>query len=373
MGSTIAPTEVDVLIVGAGVVGLTLAHALQKIFERDESIDSRGNGWGITIHWARHALKNCIPESAYQALGTITVDQDMNKKDPGSYKFFNLGTLERKFAAAVDPERMRIRREGLRKLLVPGLPILWGVKIDNISPYPDSNGVCLSLPDGSEWRGKVLVGADGSGSSIRRYLCPDHADNIPLPLRFIGVIVMLSPEATDAITDVTDPLTFQGCHPVSGVYMFWCLVSTPQLNGSAGSLRPYYQAQVCVSWNPREGEGDVPATSAGKVARIKELCADMTAPIKKMVDSIPESSEAIGVKLQDWPCLDRDNRGGRVTLAGDSAHAMTMYRGEAANFGIVDAADLAEAIAAFTKDGVPQAQAIEDTSSSCVYGARRVS
>ncbi|KAL4787698.1 hypothetical protein BJX76DRAFT_353958 [Aspergillus varians] len=248
MGSTIAATEVDVLIVGAGVVGLTLAHALQKrgiscqIFERDESIDSGGNGWGITIHWAQHALEKCIPE----------------KKDPGSYKFFNLETLERKF------------------------------------------------------------------------------------------------------TDVIDPLTFQGCHPVLGVYMFWCLVSTPELNGSAGSPKPYYQAQVRDSWNPRKGEGDIPATSAGKVARIKELCADMAAPIKKMVNSIPDSSEAIGVKLQDWPCLDWDNRGGRVTLAGDLAHAMTMYRGEAANFGIVDAADPAEAIAAFTKDGVPQAQAIED-------------
>ena len=47
-----------ILISGAGVVGLLLAQSLKKlnipyeIFDRDESISARGQGWGITIHWA---------------------------------------------------------------------------------------------------------------------------------------------------------------------------------------------------------------------------------------------------------------------------------------------------------------------------------
>lgn len=45
-----------VLIVGAGLAGLTLAQSLRQqgmtfdIFERDESIDARGGGWAIAIH-----------------------------------------------------------------------------------------------------------------------------------------------------------------------------------------------------------------------------------------------------------------------------------------------------------------------------------
>lgn len=50
-----------VLIVGAGVGGLSLAQALRKqnvsfeIFERDDHADSRFQGWAIAMHsYAQH-------------------------------------------------------------------------------------------------------------------------------------------------------------------------------------------------------------------------------------------------------------------------------------------------------------------------------
>lgn len=45
-----------VLIVGAGLAGLTLAQSLRKegitfdIFERDHDVDAHGGGWAIAIH-----------------------------------------------------------------------------------------------------------------------------------------------------------------------------------------------------------------------------------------------------------------------------------------------------------------------------------
>ncbi|VUC22934.1 unnamed protein product [Clonostachys rosea] len=358
-----AQNYADILIVGAGVVGLTLAQSLEQhgisyqIFERDESITSRGNGWGITIHWSRFDLQKCIPKGMYDQLPSISVDPDMKKKDPGHYKFLNLATLERKFAAPVDPERMRIRREGFRQLLAtPNLNILWGTKIEEVVPQKEN--VSLTLPDQSTWTGKLLIGADGSSSAVRSFLCPGNSDNIPLPVRFIGCVIKMTPEACKSITDVTDPLTFQGCHPESGVYMFWCLVSTPETNGSEKSTEPYFQVQVCVSWKPVEGEGEVPATQSGKIQKLRELCDTMAKPLRDMIYDMKEDNDPIAIKLQDWPCLDWDNFRGRVTLAGDSAHAMTMYRGEAANFGITDAADISEAIVAFMKEGASQADAI---------------
>lgn len=50
-------TQEPILIIGAGIIGLTLAQAFRKrgisyqIFERDPSAEHRGAGWAITIHW----------------------------------------------------------------------------------------------------------------------------------------------------------------------------------------------------------------------------------------------------------------------------------------------------------------------------------
>lgn len=387
------------IIVGAGVVGLTLAHALEKvcsytlhsrvtgtkhsqngisyqILERDLSIDSRGNGWGITIHWARQALQSCIPEHMYNSLDTISVDPNMKSKDPGHYKFFNLESVERKFAAPVDPERMRVKREGFRKLLLSDLNVKWATQVKDIALSEDS--ISVTLEDSSVVKGRLLVGADGSKSVTRRVLCPQNSENLPIPIRFLGLVAKLTPEVTHSITDNIDPLTFQGCHPKTGVYMFWCLVSVPEINKSISTATPYYEVQICVSWPPKEGEPDLPASAADKVRLMRKMCSDMGQPIKDMVDSIPDDSSPIEVKLQDWPCLDWDNHGGKATLAGDSCHAMTMCkfstllyrdrqanstnvdRGEAANFGIVDASELAEAILSFTKNGHSQVDAIAE-------------
>jgi 2-polyprenyl-6-methoxyphenol hydroxylase-like FAD-dependent oxidoreductase len=249
----------------------------------------------------------------------------MKKKDPGHYKFFNLATLDRKFSAPVDPERMRIRREGFRKLLLADLNVKWNSQIKEIVPELDGS-VSVNLADCSKVKGKLLIGADGSSSMTRKFLCPTSHNNIPLAVRFIGIVVKLTPEMSNSITDVIDPLTFQGCHPDTGVYMFWCLVSTPESNSSTGSPNPYFEAQICVSWVPEDGEPDVPDSKAGKVQLMQKLCHNMGGPVVAMVNSIPEDSEPIEVKLQDWPCLDWDNYEGRVTLAGDSAHAMTMCK-----------------------------------------------
>lgn len=49
-------TTPHVLIVGAGLAGLTLAQSLRKqgitfdVFERDDGIDARAGGWAIAIH-----------------------------------------------------------------------------------------------------------------------------------------------------------------------------------------------------------------------------------------------------------------------------------------------------------------------------------
>ncbi|KAF7591689.1 hypothetical protein BBP40_001197 [Aspergillus hancockii] len=77
---------------------------------------------------------------------------------------------------------------------------------------------------------------------------------------------------------------------------------------------------------------------------MKHRAEDFVPILKNVVQNIPEGTPVLGIKLADWECLDSDNRNGRMTLAGDTAHDMTMYRGEAANHGLLDAFQFVDAI-----------------------------
>lgn len=69
-----------IIIIGAGLVGLTLAQALKKagfpfqIYDRDGSLDERPAGWGITMHWALPALASSLPAEVFAKLPSIQVD-----------------------------------------------------------------------------------------------------------------------------------------------------------------------------------------------------------------------------------------------------------------------------------------------------------
>lgn len=51
-------------------------------------------------------------------------------------------------------------------------------------------------------------------------------------------------------------------------------------------------------------------------------------PFRSIVQDIPEDTEAKVISLEDWVPNQGlwDNAGGRITLVGDAAHAMTMCR-----------------------------------------------
>lgn len=55
-----------ILIIGAGVVGLTLAQGCReagipfRIFEQHEASSERSQGWGLTLHWSLNSLERTI-------------------------------------------------------------------------------------------------------------------------------------------------------------------------------------------------------------------------------------------------------------------------------------------------------------------------
>lgn len=120
-----------VLIIGAGITGLTLAQSLLhssppvpfRIFERDPTPSHRGAGWGLTIHWALDDFLRLIPESLQSRIAEAYVDGDaVSRGEEGQFLLFNLCTGET--MEQVPPNRkVRVKRERLRKLLMEGINI----------------------------------------------------------------------------------------------------------------------------------------------------------------------------------------------------------------------------------------------------------
>ncbi|KAI1338671.1 FAD/NAD(P)-binding domain-containing protein [Xylariaceae sp. FL0016] len=340
---TVTESPKPVIIVGGGIVGLALAQALKKdgipfeIYERDEALDSRSPGWAITIHWALDALKSCLPDELYRRIDDIQVDPEQGRRDTGRFLFLDIATLAPRYTIPPSP-RKRISRLKLRQLLTDGLDIQWGKSLASWTSDADGDGVTVAFADGTRARGSVLVAADGSNSKTRSLLLGDAGKIHQLPARFMGVTVVLTPAQIAPLRDI-DPLLFQGSHPETGVFMWFSLLSTPEVNGSIGTSEPYYQGQVNLSWLVKDSDDEVPATSVQRLSKMKNMTTGFHDVLRKTVEEIPEGTEVLEIRLADWPTQAWQS-GGRVTLLGDAAHAMTMYRGEAANHGFTDAAKL---------------------------------
>ncbi|KAH0331257.1 FAD/NAD(P)-binding domain-containing protein, partial [Aureobasidium melanogenum] len=74
-------------------------------------------------------------------------------------------------------------------------------------------------------------------------------------------------------------------------------------------------------------------------AAFKSRARDFAPCLKHVIDDIAEGTPVLEILLADWEPVPWTNSG-YVTLAGDAAHPMTMFRGEAANHGILDVHDL---------------------------------
>lgn len=351
------PTPLPILIIGGGIVGLTLAQSLQKaqipylLFERDTSPNHNTEGWGLTIHWALLALESCLPPQLFDHLKEIQVDPQQGRNDTGRFLFLDLKTAEPKYIIPPS-KRLRIHRLKLRSLLCEDIHVQWNKTLVDFEQT--NNSIIAKFEDGTTAEGSLLVGADGSSSRIRRSLfksSPEMGQLNQLPVRFMGVTVRLSASQAQVLRDI-DPLLFQGSHPDTGAYLWYSTLSTPETNKSAGTgLSEYYEGQLMMSWVYRTAEDEVPPTNAERVAKMKSMAQNFEHRLHRAVSDIPDDANILEIKLRDWPPQKWDNLNGRVTLIGDAAHAMTMYRGEAFNHGITDAARLSEElVGAFSGD-----------------------
>lgn len=376
-------SEQPVLIIGAGLVGLALGQALKRasipfrIYERDASLTTRRQGWAVTLHWALSFLPELLPDDVLdRLLSSAQVDPANGAgHDGGNFLFLDLRNCSVKFKIPPN-RRWRLHREKARAALLCGLEdrVVWGARVVDVvvqqQQQPSGSAerpATIVFEDGTTAAGRLVVGVDGSRSRIRQVLAPATFRNEQLPLRFTGVAVDMTAEAIAPLRAL-DPLLFQGLYPPTRTFMWYSVLETPppangttekEIGGSQEQEKTY-RAQLNMSWPVEGPEDEVAETDAARLEFMKQRAQDFDPRLRRVWEGIPEGTVVTEVKLADWPCLEWDNRNGRVTLASDAAHAMTMYRGEAANHGLLDAMLLARALKKVYSGEVEQQEAINE-------------
>jgi len=371
---------VKVAVAGAGIGGLCLAQALLRagaditVYERDETLDSRGQGYRLHLD-AGPSLHACLPPDLYE-LCVATSGRPSTAMTVMTERLRPLRRTELKPAAdPLDPATLStsVNRQTFREILAARLDgvIEFGRTCTGFEQ--DSRGVTVRFSDGRAAHAEILVAADGIGSPIRRrYLPHARLDDsgivclygrtpltgqtrplVPLSLwdgftavvgntvgMAIGVLDFSEPPERAARRLVPD-VHLSPAQP----YLMWAVTGSasrftgrpgrPGGLGGLGGLGPAELHAVVLNtirrWHP-------------DLVRLVQQASIQETTLVAITSAVP---------IAPWPAS-------RVTLLGDAIHAMSPARGSGANTALRDAALLATELGAAARDEKTPVQAIAD-------------
>ncbi|MFB9833255.1 FAD-dependent oxidoreductase [Actinoallomurus acaciae] len=335
-----------VLVIGAGLGGLTLAHALMRagvdvrVHEADDGSGDRFQGYRIGLAPpGLEALRAALPERLY-ALAEATGGR---LTGPGLLFDERLTELSRDHEGP-SPGTLATDRQVLRRILLGGLGdrVAYGRRLVDFAE--DADGVTARFADGTESRGEVLVGADGGNSAVRRRLVPE-----------VGLV---DADLCGAMGRTTLTDRFLRLVPGRGT-----MVKGPGITLMLGSMRfgrepsaaaaelapgldlPYRDDYV--RWVLLVPPGHPAATAPGRAAEdardlVLELIDGWHPDLLDLVRSSDMSavgrSKVLDRPMPPWPA-------GRVTLLGDAAHLTLASGGNGANTAMQDAVRLSARLA----------------------------
>ncbi|KAI2608859.1 FAD/NAD(P)-binding domain-containing protein [Hypoxylon fragiforme] len=359
--------SLPVLIIGSGSSGLTLAHGLHlkgipyKIFEKDASIAPRhGRDWGINGHWSMPMLAAQMGAEKYSRINSVLVDPYLPLKEVESGPILNGATGER-IGEVVIPDMHRLLRSRLRALLVEGvLDVQFNKTLARVAYAEDGRSATAYFADGTQEMGRLIVGADGSHSTVRSLLVGEERTQLKrLPLVATFVTMSFPREEALRLRNSGHPIVNVILHPDDKAGLFAILDAKDK------DAPERWQFMFYVSWpySVEEQDKEAGMDIAGRIRQIKEKGAGFVDPLRSCLDALPDDhTAAYHVQNGNWdPSLPEhawDNHGGLVTLIGDAAHPMTYHRGQGLNHAITDAFKITELLS--SPEGRSQAELINE-------------
>jgi len=331
---------VDVVIVGAGIGGLTLALALEhagigcRIYEAAAELQPLGVGINVLPH-ATAVLETLGVLEALERVAVVTREA----------AFFNrFGQLvytepAGRFAGHATPQ-LSIHRGDLQAALLAAVRDRLGsdavvtghacVGVDDRG----GDGVCVRFRDAAgaplpDVAGAVVVGCDGIHSAVRRHLWPDEG-----PLRWSGVNMWRGVVAHAPF--------------LSGATMVragWLSVGKMVIYPIRDAIDR--EGRQLVNW-VAELEADAPVerdwTARGRLDDFLPRFADWRFDWLDVAELILSTETVLAYPMVDQDPLPRWSFGG-ITLLGDAAHPMVPRGSNGAGQAILDAVCLAERLA----------------------------
>jgi 2-polyprenyl-6-methoxyphenol hydroxylase-like FAD-dependent oxidoreductase len=319
--------DADVLIVGGGIGGLTLALSLHqagisaRVFEAAPEVQPLGVGINILPHGMRElcelGLQDALAASAIETRELAFYSrhgQFIYKEPRGRY-------------AGYDWPQLSIHRADLHKVLLDATLKRLGrdaVRLDHrcLKAEQDSAGVALHFDKAEPQRGKVAVGCDGIHSALRWQLYPDQG-----PPKYSGVNMWRGAVRWPAFLS-GDTMVSTGWMTVGKTVIYPVRPGTPE---TAGLPLINWVAEI---ERPEAVRQDW--TGRGKLSDMMPAFAGLTfdwLDISGMIESTEE--------ILEYPMVDRDPLPrwtfGRITLLGDAAHPMYPRGSNGAGQSIIDA------------------------------------
>ena len=318
-----------VLIVGAGIGGLTAALALARdghaveVYEQAPALAELGAGVQISANGARVLFALGL-ERAIRTVWCEPAGKEIRLWNTGeTWKLFDLGSES---VARYGAPYFMMHRADLHRVLIdavrahaPG-----AIRLDArcVGFADDGSAVTLELADGARATGDVLVGADGVHSRIRNILAGDDKAQFTGCMAWRGLVPV---ERLPAHIRRNVGVNWVG--PVGHVVNY--LLRRGEIFNFVGIVERDWRVE---SWTERGTREECAADYSGWNADVHAIIRNIDQPYK-------------------WALLGREPLSrfshGRATLLGDAAHPTLPMLAQGANMAIEDGMILARCLAAY--------------------------